>query len=594
MSHPLRYPLSVGVLALTLGASVLLAPGAKAGAGATFAPTNSSVLTVPDSAYPVPSNALFVAPAGNDANPGTQAMPKRTLKAALAKVPTGGTVVARAGTYRESLGSITRRVTLQAYPHEQVWLKGSQVVTGWTKLSNTWIVSNWSTSLCATCYPASEITSAAPAAGLPDQVFIDGVMQRQVLSASAVTPGTFYVDRTAKILRLGTDPTGHTVEATVSAFAVQFNTAGAAGSVVRGVGFAHYGANSINSRVPAMVIVTSPSVSFDRDIFAYSATRALALLGTAPLVTNSVITQNGYTGVTAYKAHGLRFDTNMVTDNNNEHFSNLGSAAAATAGMKLASTDDAVVRNSVFDNNDSNGLWFDLACYRATVVNNVFRHNNGHGLFLEVSGSLLAASNVANDNRGYGIEVSGSADVGIWNNTLADNAAGQLGVMEDPRHTTATALVQRGITYDTARVDIVNNLLVDDHGGSPRLLKTYGGSNHLSADTMIRTHADNGWARASAAAPSSVAIWVRSVSPYNPSFTSLTALRSAVGQEVGSWERAGYGTSPLFVNSAGGDYHLLGNAPARGQGSALPAAVAQAIGVASGVPVDQGALIFAG
>ena len=51
---------------------------------------------------------------------------------ALSTAQDGDTVVLREGTYREGTGFGGKALTLQAYPHEQAWMKGSVVVTAWT------------------------------------------------------------------------------------------------------------------------------------------------------------------------------------------------------------------------------------------------------------------------------------------------------------------------------------------------------------------------------------------------------------------------------------------------------------------------------
>ena len=62
------------------------------------------------SSRPVPSGAIIATPGG--------------AKAGLAKVPNGGTLVLRGGTYREALGTISKNVTIQSYPGETAWLDG--------------------------------------------------------------------------------------------------------------------------------------------------------------------------------------------------------------------------------------------------------------------------------------------------------------------------------------------------------------------------------------------------------------------------------------------------------------------------------------
>src|SRR6187200_3060453 len=82
-----------------------------------------------DTAYPVPENAWFVAPNGDDTHSGTINAPVRTISAALDRAPTGTTIVIREGVYRESLGPRNKSLVLQPYPHEKVWIKGSVEAT---------------------------------------------------------------------------------------------------------------------------------------------------------------------------------------------------------------------------------------------------------------------------------------------------------------------------------------------------------------------------------------------------------------------------------------------------------------------------------
>src|SRR5690606_35869192 len=79
---------------------------------------------LPRTAYPVPKDALFVSPRGDDSAFGSKDAPLRTLKAAVRAAKAGQTIVLRAGTYREKVGLIGKRLTIQPYPNERVWFKG--------------------------------------------------------------------------------------------------------------------------------------------------------------------------------------------------------------------------------------------------------------------------------------------------------------------------------------------------------------------------------------------------------------------------------------------------------------------------------------
>ena len=88
-----------------------------------------------DTNYSIPSsNVAWVAPNGNDATGnGSENSPYKTFAKALAALSSGGTVVAKSGIYREPHFFISKsNITLQAAPHAEVWLKGSDIVTNWS------------------------------------------------------------------------------------------------------------------------------------------------------------------------------------------------------------------------------------------------------------------------------------------------------------------------------------------------------------------------------------------------------------------------------------------------------------------------------
>lgn len=161
---------------------------------ASFAIANPAV-TIKDTAYPIPASGVyFVSPAGNDTNAGTSLnTPFKTIKKAVQMAPSGSTIVIRAGTYRESITSLSKQLTFQPYPHEQVWLKGSVIVTSFVQDGSLWRKDNWTYKFTPTA-DTYTIDPAYPMAKYPDQAFIDGNPLTQVASKSEVGAGQFYVD----------------------------------------------------------------------------------------------------------------------------------------------------------------------------------------------------------------------------------------------------------------------------------------------------------------------------------------------------------------------------------------------------------------
>ena len=94
-----------------------------------------------------PATEFHVAITGNDAGPGTQAAPLRTIQRAADLAQPGDTVTVHAGVYRERVNpprggeSDTKRIAYQAAPGEQVVITGAEAMKGWEKVAeDTWKV----------------------------------------------------------------------------------------------------------------------------------------------------------------------------------------------------------------------------------------------------------------------------------------------------------------------------------------------------------------------------------------------------------------------------------------------------------------------
>jgi len=83
---------------------------------------------------------FHVAPSGNDANPGTQAAPLRTIQRGADLAQPGDAITVHEGVYRERIKpprggqSDQKRIVYRAAPGEKVEIKGSEVVKNWVKV----------------------------------------------------------------------------------------------------------------------------------------------------------------------------------------------------------------------------------------------------------------------------------------------------------------------------------------------------------------------------------------------------------------------------------------------------------------------------
>ena len=111
------------------------------------------------------SRNWFVAPWGQDANPGTLAAPLQTIQRAASFAQAGDTVLIRGGTYREMItpansGTAAAPITFQAYNNEPVVISGADPVWGWSSFGGS-------------IYQASQPWDLGSG---NNQVFVDGQM----------------------------------------------------------------------------------------------------------------------------------------------------------------------------------------------------------------------------------------------------------------------------------------------------------------------------------------------------------------------------------------------------------------------------------
>lgn len=481
---------------------------------------NSSGTIIPSTSYGIPSHAVFMSPSGQDAYPGTVSAPVRTLARAYALVPAGGTIVARGGTYRDG-GLVARKAfTLQAFPREQPWFDGTDVVRAWTSDGHGHWYVGWSTpGFCASnAFPSGGYyqqawpwlaapTTAGPcihpdmaddpanaAAADPQMAFLDNRALTEVTSLAEVKATSFWYDFAHRRVYIGTSPAGHTVELTKRPTAIVSRNL-TTGTRFLGVGFRRYASNEKNEASTthgALTIVGTPNVLLENDVFALNAGTALNFLNGAKnvMIRRDVFARNGFNGV---DANGTESNDNFtitssVFDRNNTELFGLGCLASCTAaGSKIAHMDRFTISNSVFRDGQgvANGFWCDLRCTRGTITGNLVSGNGNIGLLYEVSDTGVIANNLVIGNgfylarrqpngangddsdRGAGIRVA-AANTQIVNNTLVNNSSA-LVIYDDARSPggACPGCTTHDIGPDTRNVSVLNNVISGPRAAEP-------------------------------------------------------------------------------------------------------------------------------
>jgi mannuronan 5-epimerase len=434
--------------------------------------------------YSYSDNALFVAPWGKDNWSGEKDFPFRTVGAAIAAVVNGGTVVLRAGTYRETLGGLSKRIVLQSYPGETVWIKGSVPATEWVAHGENWLTKNSFPIFCRSCVEPGNLRGDHLTAGYPEQLFLDGKSLEQVARLEDLGPGAFYADAESGTYVIRDNPTKADVEISVHNNAVTL-WSGAEGSIVRGVGFAHYSPVAEPGH-GAMVKVDAQDVVLENNTFLGSAVKAVSVFAKNVVVKENVFSSNGMMGLSAWNADKLAVSGNRFVRNNREHFAVTGSVSEA-AGAKITFSQDVIIENNLFEGNYANGLWFDLGVKNAIISENRFKKNEGHGLFFEISSGAEISSNVLEDNAGSGIAISTSDQIEISGNVLANNAYA-LTLQLDQRPETAELLEANGGLFS---IDFVDNLVTVPSNTKSTPIWGRDFSQTINADQMLRKVGDN-------------------------------------------------------------------------------------------------------
>ena len=311
-----------GTTTTTLPAPRILPPPSPS--GSTGRPSSSAGTAVGAAQYPVPDGAVIVATNGNDGAAGTAAAPLRTVVRALQVVPAGGTIVVRGGSYFEKV-TVTKRVTIQAWPGETVWFDGSVPTAGWVADGDDWRLDGWTTEFDSSptftrgAPDATEaywgfVNSAYPMAAHPDQLFVDSVAMQQVGSRGAVVANTFYHDRAANRLYLGTDPNGRAVRASALVRAFELR---ADGIVLRGFGVRRY-----SPSVPDMgtITVERPNITLENLAVTDNATTGVFVGSSNAVIRGVYIARSGMLGLSGNHADNLLVDRVLSEANNLEHF----------------------------------------------------------------------------------------------------------------------------------------------------------------------------------------------------------------------------------------------------------------------------------
>jgi len=321
----------------------------------------------------------------SDANPGTAQRPFLTISAAAKVAGPGDTVTIISGVYRESVilrrgGEAGRPVVYQAAPGAEALIKGSELVTNWTRGEGHYMV------------PAAANVWYAPAPKLKgragafvfrrEQVFIDGKLVEQAPTADALKQNTFTVQEAEGKLLLclpaKDEPARHTIE--ISTRECLWGSAEPTGHVVlRGLRFSH-GANDPES-LGVSIERCHDWLLEDLEVTWLNGA-GIRVGGSSDCTLRRVrANYNGCTGISGVGATGLRLEHCQTHFNNQKGYP----VGWESGGVKLLVLKNSLITDHQSCSNAGFGIWLDWACQSNRVTRSVALGNTQAGFNLEAS-----------------------------------------------------------------------------------------------------------------------------------------------------------------------------------------------------------------
>lgn len=538
--------------------------------------------------YPIPSTGtvIYAAPenadsnAGKTTNTGTSPSSPWTLTKAFLDAPANATVIVRGGEYRSiSQNRITNKITVQAYPGEEPWIKGSIVVSDWEKVEgmDVWVHANWPYEFPKNTVPQNIGTN--PLCDNRDMVYINDQSLRQVDSLKNVSVGEFYVDYAGDKLYVGTDPATGRIESTRFASPIMRKTQSGTqvmvpnGTTIRGLGFTHYADDGLE-------VVCFAGLRIEDNTFVWNGRTGASLVAPTAVIRGNIFAFNGNAGMAGNNLKETIVENNHAYENNIESYS----LSWAAAGIKVIATKKMRMRNNLVENNYAVGIWLDISAIDNELSYNIVKKNGGFGIFSETSNGTLIAGNLLINNTNYGIALSDADSSQVWNNTIVSNTGRGFFVKDTPRESKNTPPGDTfyGYIFSNSeecswitRANVIKNNLVVTNTGL--------WMENTQPSVLQVTESDyNGYYR-TATADGNIYKW------NNINYTTLDAFKTAVpGYESNSIAFYKQSSDPFFFDTT---YRLKANSAAIKAGAPLPQNIALLLGLpADNQQVDIGAI----
>lgn len=470
--------------------------------------------------------------AASDKNPGTEALPLKTISAAAARVRAGDRVIIHRGDYREAIivtasGTLESPIVFEAAPGEKSVIKGSDLITEWAREAG----SVWKAHLKVPGprgVTGKELgyweTNDVRQVFTRDGQLLEAQRLRRVTSRGAMAAGTFFCDPSGSLIFVwladSGSPTEHPPEVAVrGAWLYVYGSH----IVVRGLAMRHASTTAF-ANWPACNLV-GDNIVLENCVISWGDFVGVSLAGKANRLSHNVIACHGAAGAGGTGENHLIENCRFIYNNVDRYNTDWHAGGAKLIPEFRRGT----IRRNEFAHNLGPGLWLDGACNQNVIDGNFSHDNEGAGIMVEISTGNLVMNNVSIANRnllsgpfrnaegkedhmayseqriaparflklyhagdGRGIYISSSPETKVLHNTTYLNEAEGICVEGPPRSDGTN-------TVSTRDYVVLNNISVFNHG-SQLTLRPEGKANqslaisdHNLLFSVGAVLAKNGW-----------------------------------------------------------------------------------------------------
>jgi hypothetical protein len=345
-------------------------------------------------------------------------------------------------------------------------LSGARLLTSFGRQGSYYVVSG-QTQHGDSVPGSTNCLASSPRCSYPEDLFFDNVPLAHVSQLSNVGPGKWFFDYSAQKIYFADDPTGHTVETSVTPFAFY----GQADNVtIQNLTIEKYATPAQNGAILCAVIqnrapqghnwvVKDNTIRLNHGAAVFASDRMQIL--------RNKIYKNGQMGLLGDG------DSVLVQDNEISYNNYAGYEPGWEAGgTKFVGTTNIVLRGNYSHDNLGTGLWLDYNNSSFLIENNHTKNNMLYGIQQEIGQGGIIRNNVV-ENEGSnptapstamwysgGINVSASSGVEVYGNTVT-NCINGIGAIQ----------ADRGAAFYVKNLNVHDNTIVQNGGTASGIVK---------------------------------------------------------------------------------------------------------------------------